>query len=1072
MQMLSKISKLYILILIFSLPNLLPGQNALEVFGKNKVQYNDDLFDWWIYETKDFVIYWYGKSRPAAQFCIEIAETENNQVQKLFEYHLKDKIELVVYADPSDLAQSNINLDGIINDKTWALEPKIKDQKILLYFDGDHEHLRNLLRAGITQLYFNSMFSGTTLQDVVQKVISFRLPDWFEKGLIQYLSKGWKLEDQIQFYKIWNHNNFKKTSSRFPELAGQSFWNFLISTYGEQAISNWLYMTRIQKDIQTAARLVFSLTFDELQNEWFNFYNSQADPVNQIKNPDNHLIPIKLKSEEKITSIYQSTFSQNLILTSQQNGKARVRLFNPETKENRVLFKKGSRTKLLKTDFTYPIFFEDSINQTNYVFYERRNRVHLNVYNQDFRIKTTHMLPEEIQGVYSAAAYSKDIIVFSGNSNGYSDIIQYNIKSRQFKKLTDDIWDDLDLKIIQNQNTRKIAYRSNKPNINNKTTKLDSVLPLGKFSIFSFTLDQKLNKQSDKLEFELQDKTIKNWSSYQSDFILNMEERERNRWLIYKNDSTYEILSNIQPEIISSEIRNHELYYLVTDKSKTYLGKLNLNYPIKNNYVITHPAQTNKEDSLILNQKPELNDTLFFQSRFGNPRNILEILSEFDKKTNKTGQTKFSSFSRHLKYDYPKNTTFNSNLAIAYRYRFWIEDLSSTVNNDLLFSGLNTFSGTSKDYEPPPFGILFKTKLTELFENYSIEAGLRIPTSFDGLESFILFENRKKRFDHSFAAYFKTNTDVTDNSPFNTIKKQTNVFLINHQLKYALDHYKSLRAISTIRNDHIFYSATNKATLYDSIEVYQQRIGTRLEYVFDNALDISLNIKNGWQVKTYFEISKRFELNPEHTSKFYPGVLMIAGFDARLHLPVLSKSVFSNRCYVNSSFGRDRILYHVGGTENWLIPKYEDQTAIQTSGQYVYSALATEVRSYGYGARKASSVFGFSSELRIPILQYIINQNWKNSILRNFQIISFIDGAYVWDGFFPDFKSENNLTYHAENPAVLIDLQYSRTPFIAGTGFGLRTSLFGYFIRFDYAWKIESNGLKDPKSSFSLGLDF
>ena len=110
-----------------------------------------------------------------------------------------------------------------------------------MYFDGDHENLRNLLRSGITKIYFNSMFSGTALQDVVQKVISFRLPDWFEKGLIQYLSTGWKEEDQIHFFSKWKESKFKKFSNRYPEISGKSFWNFLTNTYGEQAISNWLY---------------------------------------------------------------------------------------------------------------------------------------------------------------------------------------------------------------------------------------------------------------------------------------------------------------------------------------------------------------------------------------------------------------------------------------------------------------------------------------------------------------------------------------------------------------------------------------------------------------------------------------------------------------------------------------------------------------------------------------------------------------------------------------------------------------------------------------------------------------
>jgi hypothetical protein len=1067
MQILYKIFILLFSVLICGV-NILNSQNALEVFGKNKIQYNDDLFDWWIYETKDFVIYWYGKSRPTAQFCIEIAETENNQVQKLFEYHLRDKIELVVYADASDLSQSNINLDGNINEKSWSQEPKIKDQKLLIYFDGDHEHLRNLLRSGITQLYFNSMFSGTALQDVVQKVVSFRLPEWFEKGLIKYLANGWKLEDQISFYKIWNRKSFKKFSNKNPELAGQSFWNYLISTFGEQAISNWLYMTRIQKDIQTAARLVFSLSFTELQSEWFNFYNSQSVYTNLNTN----LNRVRLKSEEQITNIQESFIHPELILSTQQNGKARIRFWNKENNKLHKAFKSGTRSKLQKTDLNYPIYFEDSASQTSYILYEKKNRVRLNIYNSTFKLIEQYTLPEEIQGIYSAKSINKDVFIFSGNTNGYSDIMYYSIKSRQFKKITDDIWDDLDVQVLKFNGLNKIVFRSNRPFSGNHQNKIDSVLPLGRFAIYSIVFDQKQVRNLETLEFEIPMKTIRKLNLLQSNFLINIDDQDRNRWLIQSNNALYEILPEQQINILSSLTKSNDLFYLLNEKDKYYLNSLSAKDRWSQSlYNKGNQKLSDQTDSSIITSNDLKLDTSFFQSQFGNPPNILEILSEFDKKTNKNHQSKFSSFSKYLKYDYPNNSEFNSNLAIAYRNRFWLEELSSTVNNDLLFSGLNTFSGTSAAFEPPPFGILLKTKATELFENYSFEGGLRVPTSFNGLEAYLLFDDRKKRFDHTYGIYYKSLTE-TSGSSNNLIKKQSNTFLINHQMKYAFDHYRSIRAITTLRNDHVFYLSTNKGTLYDSIDNYHQRIGTRIEYVFDDALEVSLNIKNGWQTKFYFEISKRFDLNPENKSKWYPGALMIAGFDIRNHLPVLSKSVFSNRCYTYASFGHDRMLYHVGGTENWLIPEYENQTPLPTSGEYVYSALATEVRGYGYGARKAGSVFGFSSELRIPFLQYLINQNWKNSLLRNFQLILFLDGAYVWDGIFPDFKNENYLAYHAENNAVIIDLNYYRNPFIAGTGFGLRTALFGYFIRFDYAWKINKSGINDPDYNFSLGLDF
>ncbi len=159
------------------------AQNAQEIFGKNKVQFNDDQQEWWIYESSNIVYYWYGKSRKAAEFYISIAEAENKKIREIFEFHLRDKIELVIYSDLSDLQQTNLDLDFYFTPENWKEEPRVIDQKILLYFDGNHQNALKLLRKGLMKIYFNSIFSGSQLEEAVQKVISLRLPDWFEKDL-------------------------------------------------------------------------------------------------------------------------------------------------------------------------------------------------------------------------------------------------------------------------------------------------------------------------------------------------------------------------------------------------------------------------------------------------------------------------------------------------------------------------------------------------------------------------------------------------------------------------------------------------------------------------------------------------------------------------------------------------------------------------------------------------------------------------------------------------------------------------------------------------------------------------
>ena len=43
------------------------AQSIATTFGKNRVQYHDDFKYWDVYETENFVTYWYGKGRYVAQ---------------------------------------------------------------------------------------------------------------------------------------------------------------------------------------------------------------------------------------------------------------------------------------------------------------------------------------------------------------------------------------------------------------------------------------------------------------------------------------------------------------------------------------------------------------------------------------------------------------------------------------------------------------------------------------------------------------------------------------------------------------------------------------------------------------------------------------------------------------------------------------------------------------------------------------------------------------------------------------------------------------------------------------------
>lgn len=1031
------------------------AQNASEVYGKNKVQYNHDQHDWWIYETNNFVFYWYSRSRNEAQFCIEIAETLNTNTQSLFEYHLEDKIEVIVYADHSDAMQSNLATLENINAREWDVEPKVNNQTIRIYFDGSHNDFANELHKAIIKVYFNSMFAGSSFQQVVQKIISYRLPEWFEIGLIDYLSSSWTTLDLCQLNATWNQRTaFKNYAKKNVNLAGRSFWNFISKNYGPQSISNFLYLSRINKDINKASKIVFQTEFANLSNLWSDYYKSE---LSRISDPEVAIASkIKLKKNEYINQILKSKLGDEFIITTNQLSKSRVRKFDLNNNKLKTIFRSGYQTKFIKQDRYYPLYVENINRRESAIIYGRKNRIYIKLSDHN-NASTTVIIPEEIKQIYDAEWLSNDVLVLSALGSNFVDIYYFNLKTRSLRKFTNDIYDDLQLGVDERGQLLFSSNRNpNYPGLN----KLDSIFPTGNSNIFIYdrnAVDDSIHLFKPINTGDVTDFDIRNNTKYIINYKQLSEEKSE-----FQTKENNKIVVNI----------NKNNFYRFDSNQIIHFYKNNSNKYVYSNQINTDiPFWDEKKSLQIVDTAGQIDAPIIsaekFYSRFGSAKNFKEVLRAFynaDIKVNHKKQWKENSEELHFN----DNHRYNSTLAIAYRERFKLDEFSYDINNSILFDGLNTYSGLNSNFQAPRSGLLVKAKVKENFENYWIEFGIRVPFNFKGSEAYLLFQNNKKLLDHQFAIYRKYSKEPV---AFD-LQLANNTLLFNYILKYPFDHYKSLRLNSTWRNDHSFLLLSKKSVL-DTAGYYQQRIGSRLEYVFDNLINHSLNINEGWQFKMYAEGSKRLSIRDDlKASNLSNGMLFLIGTDARYHKIILKKSSWSSRIFAVSSFGSERILYHTGATENWLFPQYNNQSRPSKNLNYAYQSLATEVRGHYIGARKGSSALVMSTELRIPFLQYILSTTWKNSFFRNLQLIGFLDYGLTWNGIIPNWKGLSTQTFHGENPVVKIDLNYKINPFIAGNGIGIRSALFGYFLRMDYAYKLDETGWHDPVFHISLGLDF
>jgi hypothetical protein len=178
------------------------------------------------------------------------------------------------------------------------------------------------------------------------------------------------------------------------------------------------------------------------------------------------------------------------------------------------------------------------------------------------------------------------------------------------------------------------------------------------------------------------------------------------------------------------------------------------------------------------------------------------------------------------------------------------------------------------------------------------------------------------------------------------------------------------------------------------------------------------------------------------------------------------------RFAASTSFGTNKLVYYMGGVDNWLFPGFDNKTPVAQNQNYVFQTLATNMRGFNQNIRNGNSFFVINSEIRLPIFRYFFNRPIRSDFLNNFQMIAFGDLGTAWTGWNP-YSEENQLfTSYIDNRPMLIKVELMKEPIVEGFGGGLRTRLFGYFIRGDIAWGVEEWKIKTPVFYLSLSTDF
>ena len=363
-----------------------------------------------------------------------------------------------------------------------------------------------------------------------------------------------------------------------------------------------------------------------------------------------------------------------------------------------------------------------------------------------------------------------------------------------------------------------------------------------------------------------------------------------------------------------------------------------------------------------------------------------------------------------------------------------------------------------------PVYIHNKFVLSDLMRNQTLSAGFRTSIGLGSGDFYFVYDNRKNKIDYRLQLYSFTQRLYERLEPY-----RLNVYNLEANFSYPFNKYLGIRMRNFIRQDELNLLGTRKERL-EQLPFRRLASGNKLELFFDNTVKLPNNPNEGIIIKLNADLIKPLNLDKK--------AIVLSGWEARFYKTISRNVIWANRFSGAISMSDEKVIYFMGGMENWLIPKFDNDNQISQNESYHYRVQTGNMRGFVQNARNGSNYALINSELRVPVFQILASRPLRSEFWNGLMLVPFIDAGTAWTGS-SVFSRDNNYSvrvFDANSSGLpkytTVIVKNFRNPLIAAFGFGMRTRVFGYYLKGDIGWGIEDGKIKSPALQFSLGFDF
>ncbi len=1056
--------------------NFFPTQ---EPFGKNRIQYRP--FKWQVLTSQNFEVYFYEGGQKTATLAIQLAETDFDRITEILGYSPFSRTKVFIYTSTQDLNQSNVGLN--LSNEREIKEENLAKSRIEIAYSGNSASFRKDLIREVSHVYVHDMLYGGSIKESLQNSLLLSVPDWFMNGITTYISEGWSTEMDSYVRDAISNKTLRKPSQTFGKesaLVGQSIWNFVAERYGKDNISNILNLTRIIRNEQTSISSTLGMPFSKVIKEWREYYAAMTDNVNAsyiANNYDFKVKEVKFNSSDRVNKFKISPDGAFLAFSRNELGRSSVEIMDLKTKRTVNILTSGYKTLNQSIDYNTPLLCWTK-GGTLAVIYEDQGNVILHIYND--------ISEKDLTGKFASRKYLKDFdqvqdfdvsdngttLVLSAISKGQNDLFFYDLARGRITQLTNDLYDDLNPRFVGSAG--KLIFSSNRLKDSLDADKGSYKTLTNKFNLF---LHEGKSKQETVRRLVDSMGSISNpvVADGNTVYFLSDERGIRNIYRLTASDSTLVQVSNSRNDILDFDYSigsNGLVMKTIEGNSEIISFKQKADFTAKNNLPYTGrnvklygivqntatPNDKSKTDNLAAITTPE---TPITKSKI-----ILEK-GEIDTENYQFDSGTFTKKITDVQPNATKNEKKNKVEKIILSKQNRKENIK--IRGPVDYNNPFVVNKTDLDFvvDPLPqrgFGLKGTINMNDLLENHHLQGGIFITPNLKNSDLWGQYSYLAKRIDYSVRFDRRTITEDVEQGAkkyrFNKLTLSAS-YPINTNTRvtvspsYTTNRYLDLANLSTP-------------------DGFSDYVGGRAEFVYDNTISHGLNQLEGTRVRIRFDHYTGLSKASDGFDRFYA--------DIRHYLRFGKGLILATRISGGHSFGGAPKQTIMGGMDNWLECQYENRTDNNNpfnnsrfdNKDILFLDYATPLRGFNVNKLSGVSHLAFNFELRLPVAKYIYNGPIYSNFFKNLLLTTFTDVGTAWTGVGPFARKNGFNTSEIGGGSLPFRATVTdfRNPFLIGYGVGARTTLLGYYLKYDLGWGWENKEVKAPISYVTLGYDF